>query len=96
MSEIFQIIKITFYYRSCFSMFWFWKKCIYEINSSDNVFAGIFSQDREDGLLHLVVFVSCKHPTQEVNYGIYDKKLLAIIKFFEKWRPMLEGTRLPI
>ena len=43
-----------------------------------------------------MAFFSCKHLSQEINYEIYDKKLLAIIKFFEEWHPMLKGTRLPI
>jgi hypothetical protein len=32
----------------------------------------------------------------EYNYEIYDKKLLAIIRYFEEWRPELEGTSSPI
>lgn len=32
----------------------------------------------------------------EVNYKIYDKELLAIIKAFEQWRPKLEGHLEPI
>ena len=29
---------------------------------------------------------------QECNYEIYDKKLLAIVRAFEEWRPELAGT----
>ena len=32
----------------------------------------------------------------ECNYKIYNKELLAIIWCFEKWRPELEGTGLPV
>ena len=74
----------------------FEKKCIFETNSSDNVSEGILFQYKEDGLLHLMVFFSYIHLPQEINYEIYNKELLAIIKFFEEWRLMLEGARLPI
>ena len=32
----------------------------------------------------------------ECNYEIYNKKLLAIIKAFEEWRPELEDSKFPI
>ncbi|KAH0603285.1 uncharacterized protein H6S33_007607 [Morchella sextelata] len=37
-----------------------------------------------------------KHFPAECNYEIYDKELLAIIRFFEEWRPELEGATHPI
>lgn len=74
----------------------FEKKCILETNLSNNVFVGVFSQYDENGLLHPVTFFSCKHLPQEINYQIYDKKLLAIIKSFEKWHSILEKAELPI
>ena len=47
-----------------------------------------------------MAFFSRKYSPQEINYEInyeiYDKELLAIIKSFAEWRPMLEGARLPI
>ena len=43
-----------------------------------------------------MAFCSRKHLPQEINYEIYDKELLAIIKFFEEWRLMLEGAELPV
>ena len=30
------------------------------------------------------------------NYKIYDKELLAIIRYFKQWRPELKGARFPI
>ena len=32
----------------------------------------------------------------ECNYEIYDKELLAIIRYFKEWRPELEGSEIPI
>ena len=43
-----------------------------------------------------MAFFSCKHLPIEINHEIYDKELLAIIKSFEEWCPILEGTGLPI
>jgi hypothetical protein len=32
----------------------------------------------------------------ELNYPIYNKELMAIIRVFEEWRPELAGTDEPI
>ena len=96
MSEIFRIIKKTFHHRPVLVHFDYEKECIFETNSSDNISAGIPFQYGDDRLLHLTAFFSRKHSPQEINYKIYDKELLAIIKSFEKWCSMLEGVGLPI
>ena len=72
------------------------KECIVEIDASDNVSAGVLSQYGDDAKLHPVAFFFQKHSPQEINYEIHDKELLAIIKAFKEWRPMLERTGLPI
>ena len=43
-----------------------------------------------------MAFFFHKHSPQEINYEIYNKELLAIIKFFEKWHPILEGAGLSV
>ena len=60
------------------------KKVIVKTNVSDNVFVDVMSQYEDDELLHFVTFFSKKHTTQEINYEIYDKKLLVVIRAFEK------------
>ena len=92
----FELFKKCFTTAPILAHFDFEKECILETNSSDNVSAWIFSQYGDDGLLYPVAFFSCKHSPQEINYEIYDKKLLAIIKSFEEWHPMLERAGLPI
>jgi hypothetical protein len=42
-----------------------------------------------------VAYFSAKHSAAECNYEIYDKKLLALIKCLEEWRPKLQGTNEP-
>ena len=71
-------------------------KTIVETDSSDYVSSGVFSQLGEDGLLHPVVFFSKNLNPVECNYEIYNKELLAIIQYFEQWRPELEATGVPI
>jgi hypothetical protein len=47
-------------------------------------------------VLYLVAYFSRKISPAECNYEIYDKELLAIIRYFEEWRPDLEGSELPV
>ena len=58
-------------------------KTIVETDSSDYVSSGVFSQLGEDGLLYPVTFFSKNLNPAECNYEIYDKELLAIIRYFE-------------
>ena len=92
----FELLKEYFTTSPILVHFNFKKEYIFEIDLSDNVFAEIISQYREDGLLHPVAFFSCKHLLQEINYKIYNKELLAIINFFKKWRLILERAKLPV
>jgi hypothetical protein len=43
----------------------------------------VFSQPRENNLLHLVGFHFHKFPPAKINYEIHDKELLAIIDVIE-------------
>ena len=92
----FELLKKRFTTALILANFDFERECILETDSSDNVFAEIFSQYGDDGVLQPVAFFSCKHSPKEINYEIYDKELLAIIKSFEEWCPMLQGARLPV
>ena len=80
----FELFKERFTTAPVQAYFDFEKECILETNSSDNVSARILSQYRDKGLLHPVGFLSRKLSLQEINYEIYDKKFLAIIKSFKK------------
>jgi hypothetical protein len=65
-------------------------------DSSDYVNAGYLSQPNENKILRPVAFFSKKLTSTECNYDIYDKKLMAIIRSFEKWRAKLKNTSLPV
>ena len=60
------------------------KKQILKTNFENNVFVDVMSQYENDDLLHFVAFFFKKHFVQKINYEIYDKKLLTIIRIFEK------------
>lgn len=66
------------------------------MDSSDYVTGGILSQRDDDGHLHPVAFFSKKMIAAELNYEIYDKELLAIVRCFEAWKPHLEYTGTPV
>ena len=72
------------------------KKTVLKTDSSNHVNDEIFSQYDDEDLLHPVAFYSKNLLPAECNYEIYDKKLLAIVRCLEHWRPELEATDLPI
>jgi hypothetical protein len=52
--------------------------------------------DKGEDLLRPVAYFSMKMKGAELNYPIYDKELMAIIRAFKEWRPELAGTKDPI
>ena len=73
-----------FTFVSILAHFDYTKKVILKTDASDNVFANVMSQYEDDKLLHFVTFFFKKHIAQEINYEIYDKKLLTVIRAFEE------------
>jgi len=62
-------------------------------NDFDFALGFVLSQPRENNLLHLVGFHSCKFSLVDINYEIHDKELLAIMDAFEQWHHLLEGVQ---
>ena len=56
---------------------------IIEANSSNYVTGGILSQYNKDGVLYPIVYFLKRLNPAEYNYKIYNKELLAIIKYFK-------------
>ena len=56
----------------------------------------MLSQHDDDEVLHPMIFYNKSLNLVEINYHIYDKKLLIIICCFEHWRPELAHTKLLI
>ena len=67
-------------------------KTIVKKDSSNYVSSRVFSQLGDNGLPYPIAFFSKNLNSAECNYEIYDKKLLAIIRYFEQWRWKLEVT----
>ena len=65
---------------------------IVETNTSDFALGGILSQKHE-GRLYPIAFHSQKFTEAEINYDTADKKLLAIVDCFKRWRRYLEGAK---
>ena len=92
----FQAIKKVFSIVPVLQHFDSDKECTVKADASDYVSAAVFSQPNHEGILRPVAFMSCQHFLAECNNEIYDKKLMAIVRAFEEWRPKLEGPREPI
>jgi hypothetical protein len=69
------------------------RSAIVETDSSDFTLGAVLSQQHEDGCLHPVAFLSKKLAPAELNYEIYDKEMLAIVRAFQEWRHYLQGAK---
>ncbi len=63
-----------------------------ECNASNFTTGAILSQQQEDGLFHLIGFMSKSFSNTEWNYQIHDKEMLVIMHTLEEWRHFLEGS----
>ncbi len=71
-------------------------QAILKIDASNYVKDEILSQYNNERVLHSMTFYSKSMILAEINYHIYDKKLLVIIRCFEHWRLELKCTELLI
>ncbi len=72
------------------------QQAILKINALNYVKNEILSQYNDEKVLHLMIFYSKSMIFAEINYHIYDKKLLVIIRCFEHWRLELKCIKLLI
>ena len=63
------------------------------IDLSDYVSSRVLSQLVDNGLLYPIILFCKNLNLVEYNRRIYNKELLAIIRYFRQWRPELEKTR---
>ena len=56
---------------------------VIEADSSDYITRGILSQYNKDGVLYPIVYFLKRLNPAKYNYKIYNKELLAIIKYFK-------------
>ncbi len=72
------------------------RQAILKIDASNYVKDEILSQYDDEKVLHSMIFYSKSMIFAEINYHIYDKKLLVIIWCFEHWWLKLKCTELLI
>jgi len=72
------------------------RQAILKIDASNYVKDEILSQYDDERVLHSMIFYSKSMILAEINYHIYDKKLLVIIRCFEHWWFELKCTELLI
>src|SRR6266436_6846539 len=61
-----------------------------ECDASNFATGAVLSQQQEDGLFHLIGFMSKSFSDMERNYQIHDKEMLVIMREIEEWRHFLE------
>ena len=69
------------------------KKIILETDALDQALGSCLCQPNANGRLHPLAYRSRKFSGPELNYDVYNKKLLAIVDAFEEWRAYLEGSK---
>ena len=57
---------------------------VIKANSSNYITGGILSQYNKDGVLYPIIYFLKRLNPAKYNYEIYDKELLAIIKYFKQ------------
>ncbi len=83
--QVFDNLKKQVNSISIFHYFNFKWQAILKINVSNYVKDEILSQYNDERILHSMIFYSKSMILAEINYHIYDKKLLIIIQCFEHW-----------
>ena len=92
--KIFQEFKNRIIFIFIFRHFDSKKQTILKIDLFDWMIDEVLSQHDDDEVLHSIVFYNKNLNFVEINYHIYDKKLLIIICYFEHWRSELAHTKL--
>ena len=59
-------------------------ECVLKADSFNHAQKDVLSQYNKNDVLYSIVFFSQKLNAAESNYKIYNKKLLAIIQYFEQ------------
>src|SRR6266436_806176 len=63
-----------------------------ECDASNFAMGAALSQQQEDGLFHLIGFMSKSFSNTERNYQIHNKEMLVIMCALEEWRHFLKGS----
>jgi len=69
------------------------KKTYVKYNINNYIIKEILSQKELERELHLIAYYLSSMSPIERNYAIYNKKLLMIIWYFEKWESELQSIK---
>ena len=94
--EAFKKLKKLFIFQSILIMFESEKLIMLKMNASNEAIEACINQSDDKKRLHLIAFHSRKFTDVELNYKIYNKKLLAIVDSFKQWRVYLKESRYQI
>ncbi len=94
--QVFDNLKKQVSSISVLCHFDFKQQAILKIDALNYVKDEILSQYDDEKVLHSMIFYSKSMIFAEINYHIYDKKLLVIIRYFEHWRLELKCIELLI
>ncbi len=94
--QAFRNLKKQISFTSVLRHFNLKRQTILKIDASNYVKDEILSQYNDENILHSMIFYSKSMILAEINYHIYDKKLLIIIRCFEHWWLKLKCTELLI
>ncbi len=83
--QAFRNLKKQISFASVLRHFDLKRQTILKINTLNYVKDEILSQYNDKSVLHLIIFYSKSMIFAEINYHIYDKKLLTIIRCFKHW-----------
>ncbi len=94
--QAFRNLKKQISFTSVLRHFDLKRQTILKINALNYVKDEILSQYNDENVLHSMIFYSKSMILAEINYHIYDKKLLIIIRCFKHWWLKLKCTELLI
>ncbi len=81
--EAFKKLKKLFIFQSILIMFELEKLITLKMNVLDKVIKACINQSNDKKCLHFIAFHSKKLTDAELNYEIYNKKLLTIVDSFK-------------
>ncbi len=94
--QAFRNLKKQISFASVLRHFDLKRQTILKINALNYVKGEILSQYNNEKVLHSMIFYSKSMILAEINYHIYDKKLLIIIRCIKHWWLELKCTKLLI
>jgi len=89
----FEYLKRAFVTAPCLLAYDPDRDTVIECDASGMATGGVLMQYDDNGVLRPVAFMSKKMSPAEVNYEIYDKEMLAIIRCVEEWDAQIVSLR---